>query len=848
MKIIGNSDGYTVYYDVPQYGSISFVKKSDTSNDYIINWMIKNANDTGRLKFMIHYTYKVENKKYISSDETQYIDIKSSMRNNTNHTASGYITYSINGSEEDIVSIHVNMYAQGAAFRYNKRSFFAFPYEKHGVIGSYTYNLPKTYDLSPPSLSASIDGSNLTISADASSSGEDAYGVQIAVYQNHGGDTLTQHSTKNFVVASTHLANWILKLPNNNATYKVRARSYESLRKSYSEWSEFTDVYSRPPIVSNFRVKVMDTSVTDSKKVLCQWTSDYSVYTDGYTIQYTTDKQNFDAETNDGITAVTIGDPGTNAYTLDGLDTGVKYFFRIVGSSKINGDSDWSSIISLELGTKPDPPTTWSSVSVATPEDKEVILYWSHNSTDGSDLTKSRLTYNIEVDGKVETSARYELDPPTDGSIPCYTIDISSYTKDAKIYWQVQTKGLESMDWSKTSLRREIDVYTPPSLSMTITDNNSDNKDSSKITALPINIRLQTEAQKDRPQHAIGYGISIVADDDSYYRIYDASGNEVVIHPGDEIYSKTVYTSSVNEYAFKIGYSDILLKNGMSYIVKGTIYMSSGLSTSVEQYINVNFLESNIPIPTVSLEPDIESGYTMGIQACVFDENGNCPSSIELSIYRIMPDGELLEIISNVHNSDSFYVTDPHPSLRNAKYRVVATDKNTGLSAYVDTAGINFDDPAIIIQWDENWNSYSIDPISYIAGTDASGNIVLSEVSSKTTDFPWSGSLLRLPYNIDVTESNTLDTSLVEYIGRKHPVGYYGTQQGSSASWNTSVPADDDETIFLLRRLAIYPGDVYVREPSGIGYWANISVSFNKNHGDVIIPVTLDIKRVEGGI
>jgi hypothetical protein len=43
-------------------------------------------------------------------------------------------------------------------------------------------------------------------------------------------------------------------------------------------------------------------------------------------------------------------------------------------------------------------------------------------------------------------------------------------------------------------------------------------------------------------------------------------------------------------------------------------------------------------------------------------------------------------------------------------------------------------------------------------------------------------------------------------------------------------------------------GDVYVREPSGSGYWANISVSFNQKHNDPVIPVTFDIRRVEGGI
>ena len=46
----------------------------------------------------------------------------------------------------------------------------------------------------------------------------------------------------------------------------------------------------------------------------------------------------------------------------------------------------------------------------------------------------------------------------------------------------------------------------------------------------------------------------------------------------------------------------------------------------------------------------------------------------------------------------------------------------------------------------------------------------------------------------------------------------------------------------------MYMGDVYVREPSGVGHWANIKVSYNKNYDSLVIPVTINITRVDGGI
>ena len=90
--------------------------------------------------------------------------------------------------------------------------------------------------------------------------------------------------------------------------------------------------------------------------------------------------------------------------------------------------------------------------------------------------------------------------------------------------------------------------------------------------------------------------------------------------------------------------------------------------------------------------------------------------------------------------------------------------------------------------------------------------------------------------------------SLVKYIGRSHPVSYYGTQLGVSSTWNVEIEKKDKNTLYALRRLSLYRGDVYVREPSGSGYWANISVSFSQTHCNMTIPVTLKITRVEGGV
>ena len=107
--------------------------------------------------------------------------------------------------------------------------------------------------------------------------------------------------------------------------------------------------------------------------------------------------------------------------------------------------------------------------------------------------------------------------------------------------------------------------------------------------------------------------------------------------------------------------------------------------------------------------------------------------------------------------------------------------------------------------------------------------------------------MLTLPYNINISNSVKPDVELVEYIGRSNPVSYYGTQHGETATWSVDIDKNDAETLYAVRRLSKWMRDAYAREPSGSGYWANITISFSRKHKEAVIPVVLDIVRVEGG-
>ena len=217
------------------------------------------------------------------------------------------------------------------------------------------------------------------------------------------------------------------------------------------------------------------------------------------------------------------------------------------------------------------------------------------------------------------------------------------------------------------------------------------------------------------------------------------------------------------------------------------------------------------------------------VMYCLY-ERDELVNDISLAVYRREYDGSFVEIASGLENSDATFVTDPHPSLDYARYRIVATTNRTGAIAYYDLPGVPVQSKSVIIQWDEQWSSFDTDVDDY------------------RVDPTWNGSMLKLSYNIDVTDSNTIDVNHIKYAGRKHPVAYYGTHLGVSSSWSVAIPKSDKDTIYALRRLAVWMGNVYVREPSGLGYWATVNVSFSQTHRNLTIPVTIDITRVEGGI
>lgn len=648
-------------------------------------------------------------------------------------------------------------------------------------------------------------------------------------------------------------------------SYTVRARSKRN--KSYSGYSDYSDgsktIPSTPASIKSIKA-LSETSVQIEWEKVSNATK--------CEVQYTTKKMYFDSSSE--VKSITV-ESKTHA-EVTGLESGQEYFFRVRAIND-QGESGWSKIVSITIGKAPAAPTTWASTTTAIVGEK-VILYWVHNSEDGSSQTTAELELIIGDTKETHTITNTTEESEKDKTSQ-YVLSTFTYTEGTTIKWKVRTAGITGVygDWST---QRVIDIYAPPTLSLSITD-----KAGTSLTALesfPFYINGVTGPATQTP---IGYHVTITSTET--YSTVDEIGNVKMISAGDDVYSQ-FYDISEN-LALEISAHSVDLENGVTYKVTVIASMNSGLtveesaefevawtdeqytpnaeiaideetlcayihpycdyypmvyykvelSTTTGTYVKTNeIITENIEGTSVD-DAYTENGDVVyygtlssgtGVYFCeVESEVSELVDGITLSVYRREFDGSFVEIGTGILNASNTFVTDPHPALDLARYRIVAISDSTGAVSYADIPGVIVGETAVVIQWDEAWTEF-----------DTTNEDEMEQPA-------WAGSMLKLPYNIDVSDSNESDVTLVEYIGRKRPVSYYGTQLGSTSSWKVDVAKEDKDTLYALRRLAVWMGDVYVREPSGSGYWAYIKVSFSQEHCNLVIPVTLDITRVDGG-
>ena len=595
--------------------------------------------------------------------------------------------------------------------------------------------------------------------------------------------------------------------------YKVRARCKKGSR--VSGWSEFSSAAGTKPSAPTDITTCRANSYSNNEiTVYLEWSVVNNAET--YDIEYTENKNYFDGS--DGTTTVT--GIKFNHHEITSLELGKEYFFR-VRAVNVNGESDWSGIKSTVVGTPPVAPTTWSSTTTAV-VGEPLNLYWIHNTEDNSSQTYAELRLFINgVQQAPDITIKNTTDENEKDKTSVYAFDTTDYPEGTKLEWQVRTAGITNV-YGEWSVKRVIDIYAKPTLAMSVTTLPDGTGDIiNTLTSFPFYIHALPGPSTQTP---IGYQLKITANE--YYETIDDTGVNKMVNKGDDIYSKHFDIS--NTLIVEMSADNLDIEAGIQYTITCIVTMNSGLTAETSH----DFIASWTDVAyNINAEVSIDrETLTASILPFSEDENGALVEDITLSVYRREFDGTFTELAKDIPNTNSVTISDPHPALDYARYRIVGKTISTGAVSYYDLPGVKVGGTSVIIQWNEEWSVF-----------DASDEYSIERPS-------WSGSMLVLPYNIDVSDSTDVDAELIKYIGRKYPVAYYGTQLGASATWTMEIPKDDKDTLYAIRRLSIWTGDVYVREPSGSGYWANIKVSYSQAHKEVVIPITFTITRVEGGI
>lgn len=720
------------------------------------------------------------------------------------------------------------------------------------------FNVSKQLPPDKPS-TPSISIEDYKLKMELSNIDSDTKSIKFEIIQ----DNKTKAFETKTVTVKTGYASYTRTVP-AGSVYKVRCKAVRNDLES--DWSDYTNNVGTAPAAP---AEIIALKALSETAVQLDWTNVKNAKT--YVIEYTNKKMYFDSSSE--VRSVNIDATVAGHAEITGLESGEEYFFRVKATND-EGESAWTPIKSIKIGKKPVAPTTWSS-STTVICGEELNLYWVHNAEDGSSQTYAEL--ELIIGGKTTThTIKNDRSEEDKDKTSVYTVSTSDYPEGTQIQWRVRTKGIID-SYGEWSIQRTVDIYAPPTLELNVINSRSETIEI--IESFPFYVSALAGPSTQAPT---GYQLTISSNE--IYETVDDVGNVKMVNEGEAVFSKFYDTS--DPLMVEISAGNISLENGVSYTVRCTASMNSGLTSEASSEISVSWTEVEyVPNAEINVDDEIftatirpycekqeltyykvtnSSGtYTKTTQELdyVYGEevNGAVTTTNEqvysgttasgsdvyfcivetftkvedvlLSVYRREFDGSFTEIATDLENTNGTYVTDPHPALDYARYRIVAKEKSTGTVGFYDMPSYPVGGIAVVIQWDEEWSSF-----------DVSGS------EDEMVQPPWSGSMLKLPYNIDVSDSLSTEVELVRYAGRERPVTYYGTHLDTSSTWNVEIPSTDKETMYGIRRLSIWKGDVYVREPSGTGYWASIAVSYSEKHKAVTIPVTFNITRVEGGM
>ena len=585
--------------------------------------------------------------------------------------------------------------------------------------------------------------------------------------------------------------------------FKALCKTTKKNSKGNSNWSARVAGVAKPATPA---ISAAKATGDDSAKVT--WAAASGAKT--YTVEYCMDGNYF--KTNPEAVRSASGIVGTK-FTPTGLESGHKWYFRVQAVNDA-GESGWSGVKSCVLATVPEAPTTYETEPAFMRGDS-VRLRWTHNSEDESEQT----AFEVVMNGTTFSGTTDDF----------YVRPLSSYADGTQVTWKVRTKGAHA-SWSPWSVVRSFYVYEQASLTCAARQTDSSGAtvdEDSPLTAFPLAVVLDAAGGG---RQVAGYHVSIVAAEPLSY--VDGFGYERVMGVGEVAFERD-YAVTSDPYTAVITTGDgANLRDAGVYEIVADVAMKSGLRATADAWRFAVDFDVEVPEPNVLVSFDAED-LTAGIMPACYeiDENGDATTElaagVTLAVYRIDDDGTLVLLRSGIPNDGTAVVVDPHANFGECWYHVVATDTATGVCSFAD-GGAASPHHTTTVQWDESWQQ-AIDP---------------DDLGER--DYDYAGMRMDGLYNAKHDESGSVQAEDVEYIGREHPVSYYGTQMGYEAQFQVDFPYDDMETLKKARRLLALRDDAYVREPRGTGYWAHIvNPRLSRSSDSLKITLSFTARRVD---
>lgn len=491
---------------------------------------------------------------------------------------------------------------------------------------------------------------------------------------------------------------------------------------------------------------------------------------------------------------------------ITGLATGKTWYVRVrLKSGSSDGDTygAYSETKSINLSSAPSIPVLTLSDGVITRRGR-VTASWTFNASDGS-------TQAYAVVAEVVTSGN----TTTYKQIKRVTTARKLTIKAADHNWEtgethllavrvVSTSGMQSDGWSvpvpiNIANRLTATITQTSLVEQTVTEW-EDIRTFNALTDLPmtvtatgagaggtttITIERAEDYQIDRPDETDFYGFA-----------------------GETIYNQ----SYLGESQQTIDLEDLVgnLDDGASYNLIATVQDGLGQSDTAVLPFEVHWADQ-AQMPTATVVIDSEELIAKLTPSAEDPATGDTCDIYRLSVDRpelIYPDAEF----------GTTYV-DPYPAIGEfGGHRFVYKTKN---GDYIT---------------DEN-------QIAFYDARAAEGDVIDSDF----TVIDFAGGRLMINRNLDVGNKWKKDFEETQYLGGSVQ-GDWNPAVSREASVNTvAVSILDQETIQMMRRLAVHAGVCHVRTSDGSSYNADVQVSdkYNHSNGRNVIEYDLSITRVD---